>query len=205
MLRRPTGAQPTILSFVPDLANLVTLLGLALGMTGLAAAMAGSLGWAAAFGIWAMVCDSVDGPIARRSRSRTDRHRAFGVQLDSLADIVCSTVLPAAILVALTHQAPLPVAVGVLLVLSGAVRLAYFNLYGRVDGATVGLPVAYTPAIVAAPLLLPSGAAAATILVLLVAVAILQVLPVRVPDLAGTPMVVFNVAGAVLSVVLLLH
>lgn len=204
MVPRHTRTHPTILSFVPDAANAVTLLGLGLGMVGLAAAMAGALKLAAAFGIWAMVCDSLDGPIARRSRSRSDRQRAYGVQLDSLADIVCSTVLPAAVLMALYREAPLAVAVGALLVLSGAVRLAYFNLFGRVDGATVGLPVAYTPAIIAVPLLLPHGVAAPVVLVLLAVVAVLQVLPVRVPDMAGVTLVLFTAASTVLSVLLLL-
>jgi CDP-diacylglycerol--serine O-phosphatidyltransferase len=201
----PGRYQPTILYFVRDPANLVTLLGLAFGMIGLAAAMAGSLELAVAFGIWAMVCDSIDGPIARRSRSRTEHHRSYGVQLDSLADIVCSTVLPASVLLALTGQAPAAVAVGLLLVLSGALRLAYFNLFGRSDGATVGLPVAYTPALIAVPLLFAHHVAVPALVILLVVIAVLQVLPVRVPDLTGLPMVVFLVASTALSVVLLLR
>jgi CDP-diacylglycerol--serine O-phosphatidyltransferase len=204
MAREPTRIQPTILSFVPDLANLVTLVGLGFGMVGLAAVSAGALKTAAACGIWAMVCDTFDGPIARRSRSRTDHHRAFGVQLDSLADIVCSTVLPAALLIAWYEAAPVPVAVGVLLVLSGALRLAYFNLFGRIDGATVGLPVAYTPTLVAVPLLLPASGVGPAIFLILIAVAILQVLPVRIPELTGLPLVVFTIASVALSVVLML-
>lgn len=205
MSGEPTGVQPTILYFVRDSANLVTLLGLGLGMIGLAAAMARSFDFAVACGIWAMVCDSLDGPIARRSRSRTDHHRAFGIQIDSLADIVCSTVLPAAVLMALRGEAPLAAAVGVLLVLSGAVRLAYFNLFGRLDGATVGLPVAYTPAVIGAAFLFPLNIAGAVIPVLLVIIAVFQVMPARVPDLTGAPMVAFLAASVLLSAVLLLR
>lgn len=205
MSGEPTGVQPTILSFVRDPANLVTLLGLGFGMIGVTAAMARSLNFAVACGIWAMVCDSFDGPIARRSRSRTDHHRAYGVQLDSLADIVCSTVLPAVVLIEVRGEAFLAAAVGVLLVLSGAVRLAYFNLFGRVGGATVGLPVAYTPAVIGAAFLLPRSTAGTVILALLFVIAILQVMPVRVPDLTGAPMLGFLAASALLSVVLLLR
>lgn len=205
MSGEPTGVQPTILSFVRDPANLVTLLGLGFGMIGVTAAMARSLNFAVACGIWAMVCDSFDGPIARRSRSRTDHHRAYGVQLDSLADIVCSTVLPAVVLIEVRDEASPAAAVGVLLVLSGAVRLAYFNLFGRVGGATVGLPVAYTPAVIGAAFLLPRSTAGTVILALLFVIAILQVMPVRVPDLTGAPMLGFLAASALLSVVLLLR
>jgi CDP-diacylglycerol---serine O-phosphatidyltransferase len=197
--------QPTILSFVRDAANLVTLAGLVLGMVGLAAAIGGELEAAVAFGIWAMVCDSIDGPIARRSRSRTDQLRAFGVQLDSLADIVCSTVLPAIVLVVLADHALPAVAVGTLLVTSGAMRLAYFNLFGRVGGATMGLPVAYTPAVLAVPVLLPHDAGQVILLVLLGLIAILQVMPVRVPELAGVPNLVFHVVSVLASIALLLQ
>lgn len=203
MTGRSTAGRPTMLSFVRDLANLVTLLGLALGMLGLAAVLAGELELAVAFGIWAMICDSVDGPIARRSKRRTEHHRTFGVQLDSLADIVCSTVLPAALLAALYDQSPATL-VGVLLVLSGAVRLAYFNMFGQVGGAFVGLPVAYTPLLVAPPFLVSHEFAKVTILPVLLVIAVLQVLPVRVPEVSGRPLVALLAVSTVLSVVVLL-
>ena len=201
----PATAQPTILSFVRDRANQVTLLGLALGGAGLAAVGAGSLGLAASLGIWAMICDYIDGPVARRIWSRTDHHRAYGVQLDSLADIICSVVLPATILLRLHDTGPLAVVVALLLLLCGAMRLAYFNVFGRVDGATVGLPVAYTPAAVALPFLFGIPMAAIAVPVMLIVIAVLQVMPARVPDLTGRPMVIFLVACALLSVVLLIR
>jgi CDP-diacylglycerol--serine O-phosphatidyltransferase len=199
----PAAEQPTILAFARDPANLVTLFGLALGTAGLAAAMSGSLRLAVALGIWAMVCDYIDGPVARASRSRTDHHRAYGVQLDSLADIVCSVVLPAAVLLQLDRRAPLAVVVGLLLVLSGAMRLAYFNVFGRVGGSTVGLPVAYTPAVIAVPFLFPHAVTTIAVPVLLLAVAVLQVMPARVPDVRGMPMLLFLGFSLLLSIVLL--
>ncbi len=41
-------------------------------------------------------CDLFDGSIAR-TRERTENEKKFGIQIDSLADMVCFGVLPAAI------------------------------------------------------------------------------------------------------------
>ena len=39
-------------------------------------------------------CDMFDGIVARTKKDRTDEEKRFGIQLDSLSDIVCFGVLP---------------------------------------------------------------------------------------------------------------
>ena len=41
--------------------------------------------------------DAFDGRIARTKANRTDAEKRFGIQIDSLNDLVCFGVLPAAI------------------------------------------------------------------------------------------------------------
>ncbi len=78
------------------------------------------------------VCDMFDGKIARTRQKSTDEERRFGIQLDSLCDIVCFGVLPAAIGVSVVSQSGAiryaAWGTGALLILCGLIRLAYFNV-----------------------------------------------------------------------------
>lgn len=72
-------------------------------------------------------CDLFDGTVAR-TRERTVPEKKFGIQIDSLADLICFGVLPVAIghAVGLTRwyeMAPLS-----LYTLAALIRLAYYNV-----------------------------------------------------------------------------
>ena len=40
------------------------------------------------------LCDMFDGKIARTKKNRTDEEKCYGIQIDSLCDIVCFGILP---------------------------------------------------------------------------------------------------------------
>ncbi len=86
------------------------------------------------------VCDMFDGKIARTRKKSTEEERRFGIQIDSLCDIVCFGVLPAVIGVALTEEGTLArylsFAVAALLILGALIRLAYFNVTEETRQAT---------------------------------------------------------------------
>lgn len=78
-------------------------------------------------------CDLFDGKVARTKKNRTSMEKNFGIEIDSLTDLVCFGVLPAAILIRLAFGAFedkviffIPLAV--LYVLAGMIRLAYFDV-----------------------------------------------------------------------------
>ena len=98
------------------------------------------------------LCDAFDGKVARTKKNRTDSMRKFGIQIDSLSDLVAFGVLPACIGIAMLrssiefltfpnfkflhlHLADKPIIIKVILTLiaifyalSAMVRLAYFNV-----------------------------------------------------------------------------
>ena len=43
------------------------------------------------------LCDMFDGKIARTKKNRTDDEKNFGIQIDSLCDVVCFGIFPAMI------------------------------------------------------------------------------------------------------------
>lgn len=74
------------------------------------------------------LCDMFDGKVARSKKDRTDDEKAFGIQIDSLCDVVCFGVFPALICYLLGVRGP----VGLLLIafycVNSVIRLAYFNV-----------------------------------------------------------------------------
>lgn len=73
------------------------------------------------------VCDMFDGAIARATK-RSEEAKSFGVQIDSLCDLVSFGVLPAMILCSV-NSSPVHTAVAALFVLSAVIRLGYFNVH----------------------------------------------------------------------------
>lgn len=131
-----------MLGFARDLPNLMTLAGLCCGM--LAICFGGLRAYPAAMIalLWASFFDWFDGPLAKTMKGRDRDFSAFGAQLDSLADMVSSGVAPAFILLSVGSYQPAFLPGALFLICAGAIRLAYFNLYGlREDGSYSGVPI----------------------------------------------------------------
>lgn len=72
--------------------------------------------------------DAFDGTVARTRKNATDQEKSFGIQIDSLCDMVCFGVLPACIGGACGLNRPWQLVVLVLFVLAALIRLAYYNV-----------------------------------------------------------------------------
>lgn len=72
--------------------------------------------------------DTFDGKVARTKKNRTDEEKSFGIQIDSLCDIVCFGCLPAVICFHSGMNTIPGVIVLCLYCLAGLIRLAYFNV-----------------------------------------------------------------------------
>ena len=93
--------------------------------------------------IVAGVCDLFDGTVARMCK-RTEFEKQFGIQLDSLNDVLCFLALPISIFLKMGYTEWYHVAIYILYACFGVARLAYFNT-NALDGKPVkyytGLPV----------------------------------------------------------------
>ncbi len=107
---------------------IVTYLGVALAITGMVFSFNGYFEYAILCLALAGACDTFDGKIARAMKNRTEEQIIFGVQIDSLCDMVCFGVTPAVIAYNMGLQRPWGIAVEIIFVLCGAIRLAYFNV-----------------------------------------------------------------------------
>ena len=87
----------------------------------------GNADYAFAGMIIAAVCDMFDGKVARHMK-RSEEEKDFGVQIDSLADIVCFIAIPALTLFFMGMHEYYQIVLLALYVVCGIVRLAYFNV-----------------------------------------------------------------------------
>lgn len=74
------------------------------------------------------VCDMFDGTIASTKKDRTRDERTFGIQIDSLSDIICFDVLPAVWVFCVTPKISIAFTAIFVFILCGLIRLAYFNV-----------------------------------------------------------------------------
>lgn len=68
---------------------LLTYIGMLTGLTGIGCAMGGRIPWALLCLLLAGLCDMFDGKIASTKKDRTPQEKRFGVQIDSLSDLIC--------------------------------------------------------------------------------------------------------------------
>ena len=122
------------------LPSLLTLGNLFCGWACIVYALRGDYATAAPFVAFAMVLDTFDGRIARLTNTTSE----FGVEFDSLADIVSFGVAPALLVFSwgLQPLGRLGWAIGFLYITSAAMRLARYNIQGNEGDKRyfVGLP-----------------------------------------------------------------
>ena len=113
----------------------LTYLSVITSFTGVTFALRGKPDAAVVCLILSGICDMFDGTVARTAK-RDDMQKAFGIQIDSLADVMSFGLLPAAIGYCLfdlsgntgTLATILTVGICAMYVLCGLIRLAYFNV-----------------------------------------------------------------------------
>ena len=117
-----------------DYTVIATYLATVLGTLGVFRAISGDLLTAVICLLVAGLLDPMDGKIARTKKNRTESENRFGIQIDSLNDVVCFGALPATTAYcayAKTVSPAVPVwyiATLTFFVLCGLIRLAYFNV-----------------------------------------------------------------------------
>lgn len=73
------------------------------------------------------LCDMFDGKVAR-TRKRTESEKNFGIQIDSLCDLVCFGMLPPIIGYSIGMNSWIDLPILILFPLCAVIRLAYFNV-----------------------------------------------------------------------------
>ena len=187
-----------------DYTVIATYLATLLGLMGIFQAMNGKIMPAIFCLLLSGMLDLIDGRIARTKKNRTDAEKLFGVQIDSLNDMVCFGILPSAIAYAMHHLRNPEVPVWYMAALCffslcGLIRLAYFNVLEedrQSNGGTgerkhyLGLPITASTLLIPLLYLLCQAIPSAWPIIMAVGMTVgglLYILPLhfRHPNLAG--------------------
>jgi len=106
---------------------IITYLGVAFAIVGMNLALNGDLRFAMMCFVVAGVCDLFDGKVARMCK-RTEDEKKYGVEIDSLADMVGFVVFPVVIGYSMGLNEWYHILGYILLVLAGITRLGFFNI-----------------------------------------------------------------------------
>ena len=111
-----------------DYTVIMTYISVVSSMIGICCAMTDRISAAVCCLAFSGLCDMFDGKIARTKKNRTEEEKCFGIQIDSLADIVCFGILPIVLGFKLGMYHVYGIAILLFYGLAGLIRLAYFNV-----------------------------------------------------------------------------
>ncbi len=106
----------------------LTYLSLVSALVGMVQASRGNLVFAVCCILFSGFCDMFDGIVARTKKDRTQNQKNFGIQIDSLVDVIAFGVTPAVVFYFHGVNSVIEVAILVIYVMCGLIRLAFFNV-----------------------------------------------------------------------------
>jgi len=111
-----------------DYTVLLTYIGLACTLFGMTQAIDGNFLTAILCLAISGACDAFDGRVARSKENRTDDERNFGIQLDSLCDVICFGLYPAMICYLMGVRGAVGFPIVCFFCICAVIRLAFFNV-----------------------------------------------------------------------------
>ena len=189
----------------------ITYLGVISGTIGMFLAFNHKITYALICLVISGICDGFDGKVARKCK-RSNEEKSFGIQIDSLADMVSFVFLPITIFYGLGYTEWYNIAIFAMFTLGGVIRLGYFNVIADEKGKDgpvkyySGLPVTSSAIIFPLVYILKSFTGTsefAMIYTLTMAfVAVLYVLNFKLKKPNPSIIYFFVIGGALLSLVL---
>ena len=114
----------------------LTYIGMLSSVVGIGFACGGNITAAVICLMFSGFCDMFDGIVARTKKDRTAEECSYGIQLDSLSDVICFGVLPVVIGASVGANEWWQIAIMALFALCGLIRLAYYNVTEEVRQKT---------------------------------------------------------------------
>ena len=106
----------------------LTYLGLASAAMGMILTFQGFAKYALFCLAFSGLCDMFDGKVARLKKDRTEDEKRFGIQIDSLCDVVCFGAFPMILCYSIGMRGPAGILILVFYLIAGVIRLAFFNV-----------------------------------------------------------------------------
>lgn len=184
-------------------AVILTYVGLAIAIVGMALAISGyDIKYAFICLMLSGICDLFDGAVARMCK-RDDEEKAFGVQQDSLVDVISFVAFPIVILLSMGYNSVLHIIVYAIFAICGVARLGYFNIKTANINAPAkffsGVPVTYSAAVFPFAYLvsfvLPKEHFGIFVILFVLTKAFFEILNIKIPKPGKKSYVVFSIMG----------
>ena len=124
------------------------------------------------------LCDTFDGTIARHLK-RNDKEKEYGIQLDSLVDVVSFGLFPIIICYGLGYKSYINILIYCIYIFCGITRLAYFNIDSENAKYFKGLPITMSSFILSIIILITTNQI--VIMITLLLLAFLFILKIKIP------------------------
>ncbi len=146
------------------------------------------------------ICDLFDGMVARKFK-RNEDEKAFGIELDSLVDVLSFIALPVTIFMSIGFNSPIHLIIYILYSIAGIARLGYFNVVTADGDGPVkyysGLPITYAALVFSLMYLtiniLGSDAFMIVYTLSMVVVTVLEVLKIKIVKPKGLAYLFFGI------------
>lgn len=135
---------------------ILTFIGLFCTIFGIKFTFDGSYNIALVCLILSGICDTFDGAIARTVK-RTKKEKLYGIELDSLVDVICFGAFPVILSFGLGYHSIINMIVYCIFMFCGVTRLAYFNVDEDSSKYFRGLPITMSAFILPVALMISSN------------------------------------------------
>lgn len=175
-----------------DYTVILTYIGMLFGFMGLTLASEEKFCGAAVCLMISGVCDMFDGAVAS-TKNRSKNEKKFGIQIDSLSDLICFGVLPAMFVYKISDGSNAALIISSAYTLCALIRLAYFNVCEeeRQESESCsrkcyrGLPVTSAALVIPAIYLFTESAAFFLAVLPVMAALFLSPIKIKKPRIAG--------------------
>lgn len=187
---------------------ILTYIGAISAVLGMALSFAGAIKYAVLCMVICGVADLFDGMIARRCK-RTEAEKEFGIQIDSLTDMVSFAVFPVILSFAMGNTQWYHIAISSLYVIAAITRLGYFNVSTTTTTETkfyTGLPVTFASLIVVSAFIVGQLFSITSIImpICLLVTALLFVLKIKIAKPRGIAYALLGLLAIALAVAVML-
>lgn len=191
---------------------ILTYLGVCFSVFGINLAFSGHISYAFLCLLGAGICDIFDGPIARKTK-RNKKEKMFGVEIDSLSDIVNFVIFPIVIFHCMGYEAWYQNIIYTMFALGGVIRLGFFNVESlsfHVTGPVKyyhGLPVTTTsfilPIVYLLSFVLKANAFETVMTITTLVIAFLFTFDFKVKKITGKTLYLLPLLALIIAVVIL--
>ncbi len=134
---------------------ILTYISLASSIIGMMLTLDGHTSYALVFLALSGLCDMFDGKIARAMKNRTEEEKKFGIQIDSLCDVVCFGAFP----IILSYRLGMNNVIGIIILvffgIASVIRLAFYNVKAEEPQESSGVKYYYGLPITSIAIALP--------------------------------------------------